>query len=212
MFLDDLEEAFAHGRSMSSRASARDRAYNPPVHPVRASARYGRAIESTTDLLSRLRLDSLFVGSVARSAWLGSRVDAGPVDVLALMAPQQKNQVAMMASNRGYRVDRDEIDQSEELDLIPLNFLDEEGEVRVHVLVASNALYGRMVPAGVSAAFEEQELKVPAAEDLALLLAVADDAASQRDREMLIRLPDFDRRAYNRRLVSIGLPHMVIAE
>ena len=182
------------------------------MHPVRASARHGRAIESTADLLSRLRLDFLFVGSVARSAWLGSRVETGSVDVLALMAPQQKNQVAMMASNRGYRVDRDEIEQSEELDLIPLNFADAEGEVRVHVLVASNALYGRMVPAGVAASFEEREVKVPAAEDLALLLAVADDAASDRDREMLIRLPEFDRRAYNRRLVSIGLPHMVIAE
>ena len=179
---------------------------------ARATERYGRAIDATADLLSRLRLEFLFVGDVARAAWLGSQVESGSLDVLALMAPQQKNQVAMMASNRGFRVDRDEVEQTEELDLVPLNFVDEGGEIRVHVLVASNALYGRMVPAGVAATSGTREIRVAAAEDLALLLAVADDAASQHDREMLIRLPEFDRPAYNRRLVSIGLAHLVIAE
>jgi hypothetical protein len=182
------------------------------VNPVRASARYARAIDATADLLSRLRLDFLFVGNVARSGWLGSLVDAGSLDVLALMAPPQKNQVCMMAGNRGFRVDRDEVEQTEELDLIPLNFVDPEGEIRVHVLVGSNALYGRMLPEGVQAELGERRFKVAAAEDLALLLAVADDAASHHDREMLIRLPEFDRPAYNRRLVSIGLSHLVIAE
>ncbi|HEU4521093.1 MAG TPA: hypothetical protein VFT12_03760 [Thermoanaerobaculia bacterium] len=182
------------------------------MKPVRANERYGRAIEATAELLSRLRLDFLFVGSVARSAWLGSRVESGSLDVLALMAPQQKNQVAMMASNRGFRVDRGEVERTEELDLVPLNFSDSDGEVRVHILVASNALYGRMVSAGTAAGLGERQLKIAAAEDLALLLSVADDAASQHDREMLIRLPEFDRRAYNGRLISIGLPHLVIAE
>lgn len=180
--------------------------------PVRASARYARAIDATADLLSRLRLDFLFVGGVARSAWLGSLLESGSLDVLALMAPPQKNQVCMMASNRGFRVDRDEIEQTEELDLIPLHFVDPEGEIRVHVLVGSNALYGRMLPGGVESGLGERRFKVAAAEDLALLLAVADDAASHHDREMLIRLPEFDRPAYNRRLVSIGLSHLVIAE
>lgn len=179
---------------------------------VRASARHARAIDATADLLSRLRLDFIFVGSVARSAWLGSLVDSGSVDVLALMAPPQKNQVAMMGSNRGFRVDREEIEQTEELDLIPLNFVDPEGEVRVHVLVGSNALYGRMLPNGVEAELGGRTFRIAAAVDLALLLAVADDAASHHDREMLIRLPEFDRPAYNRRLVSIGLSHLVIAE
>ena len=86
----------------------------------------------------------MFVGSVARAAWLGGLIDSGSIDVLGLMQPQQKNQVAMMANNRGFRVDRDEIEQTEELDLIPLTWIDEEGDVRVHVLVASNALYARM--------------------------------------------------------------------
>lgn len=179
---------------------------------IHATERYAHAIDAIADLLSRLRLESLFVGNVARAAWLGGLVERGSLDVLALMAPQQKSQVAMMASHRGFRVDRDEIEQSEELDLVPLNFVDEGGEVRVHVLVASNALYGRMVPAGVAATSAMREIRVAAAEDLALLLAVADDAASQHDREMLIRLPEFDRPAYNRRLVSIGLAHLVIAE
>ena len=182
------------------------------MKPVRASARYGRAIDATADLLSRLRLDFMFVGNVARAGWLGSLVDSGSIDVLALMAPPQKNQVCMMASNRGFRVDRDEIEQAEELDLIPLNFVDPEGEIRVHVLVGSNALYGRMLPSGVEAELGTRAFRIAAAEDLALLLAVADDAASHHDREMLIRLPEFDRAAYNRRLVSIGLPHLVIAE
>src|SRR5688572_10537677 len=103
------------------------------VPTVRASDRYVRAIDAIADLLSRLRLDFLFVGNVARAAWLGSRVESGSLDILALMAPQQKNQVAMMASNRGFRVDRGEIEQSEELDLVPLNFVGEDGEIRVHV-------------------------------------------------------------------------------
>lgn len=182
------------------------------MKPVRATPRFGRAIDATADLLARLRLDFMFVGSVARAAWLGTRVESGSIDALALMSPEQKNQVAMMASNRGYAVDRAEIEQSEELDLIPLSFRDADGDVRVYVLVASNALYGRMVPAGVPSSLESRQFKIAAAEDLALLLSVADDAGSQHDREMLIRLPQFDRRAYNRRLVSIGLPHLVIAE
>ncbi|HVR38606.1 MAG TPA: hypothetical protein VMU84_05895, partial [Thermoanaerobaculia bacterium] len=121
------------------------------MHSIRATARYSRALHATAELLTKLRLDFAFVGSVARVAWLGGEVSESSIDVIAVMNPEQKNQVAMMASNRGYRVDRGEIDASVELDLIPLNFVDEEGEVRVHVLVASNALYGRMVAARVAA-------------------------------------------------------------
>jgi hypothetical protein len=115
--------------------------------------------------------------------------------------------------------------------------VDGEGDVRVHVLVASNALYGRMVNSGVILSRTDGEgsrpdgrcnglsegdsspssrlgmtLKVASAEDLALLLTMAEDEESRRALEMLIRLPEFDRCAYNRRLVSIGLPQMVVAE
>ncbi|HEX9162250.1 MAG TPA: hypothetical protein VF980_11135 [Thermoanaerobaculia bacterium] len=182
------------------------------MQSVHASPRYERAISAVAELLSRLRLDFVFVGSVARAAWLGSRVERGSLDVIALMSAEQKNQVAMMGSNRGFRVDRSEIEQSEELDLVPLNFVDAEGDVRIHVLVASNALYGRMVPNGVAAEAGGATLKIAAAEDIALLLALGEDEESHRAVEMLIRLPGFDRIAYNRRLVSIGLPQLVVAE
>jgi len=163
------------------------------VHP-----RYARAIDAVTDLLSRLRLDWIFVGGVARSAWLGGSVEGGAIDVVALMQPQQKNQVAMMASNRGFRVDREEIDQSEELDLIPLHFDD----VRIHVLVASNALYARMI----GAARVVNDLRVAAPEDLALLLTLSDDAVAV---QQLMAAPDFDRARFNETLISIGLRELV---
>ena len=183
------------------------------VQSVHASPRYGRAVAAVTDLMTRLKLDFAFVGNVARSAWLGSRVEGGSLDLIVLMTPEQKNNVAMMANNRGFRVDRDEIAQSEELDLVPLNFADPEGEVRVHVLVGSNALYGRMVKAAVAvSARDDTCFRVAAAEDLALLLALGEDDDSRRGAEMLIRLPGFDRAAYNGRLVSIGLPQLVVNE
>lgn len=182
------------------------------MQSVRATARYSRAIAAVSDLLARLHLEFAFVGGVARSAWLGTRVERGSIDVVALLTAEQKNQVAMMASNRGFRVERAEIEQSEELDLIPLNFVDAEGDVRVHVLVASNALYGRMVRDCHAAESGGAPLRVAAAEDLALLLALSDDEESQRAVQLLIRLPNFDRASYNRRLVSIGLPQLVVAE
>jgi hypothetical protein len=172
------------------------------MHSIRAAARYDRAIHATAELLGKLRIDAMFVGGVARSAWLGSEIEAGAIDVLALMNAPQKNQLAMMASNRGFRVDREELEQTEELDLVPLNFVDDEGELRVHVLLASNALYGRMVTAGVEATLGERVLKVPRAEDLALLLLFAEDETTVRS---LAVLPEFDRATFQERLVSIGL-------
>ncbi|HJQ39621.1 MAG TPA: hypothetical protein VKB93_20955 [Thermoanaerobaculia bacterium] len=167
------------------------------MHAIRATAAHAAAIEAIAQLLGKLRIESMFVGSVARSAWLGTEVASGAIDVLALMNAPQKNQVAMMASNRGFRVEKHEIEQSEELDLIPLNF----GDVRVHVLLASNALYGRMManaqPAG--------ETRVAAPEDLALMLLVAEDRDAVRQ---LMELPEFDRRVFDERLVSIGLGAM----
>ncbi len=165
---------------------------------MQMDARYARAIEATAELLSKLRLEFTFVGNVARVAWLGGMVDSGSVDVIALMQPQQKNQVAMMASHRGFRVERQEIEQSEELDLIPLHF---DG-LRVHVLVASNALYAKMIGASRTVG----SLKVAAPEDLALMLTLSEqhEAVGQ-----LMAAPDFDRAGYNDRLVSIGLRELV---
>ena len=172
------------------------------MHSIRAAARYNRAIHATAELLQKLRVEAIFVGGVARAAWLGSEVDAGAIDVLALMNAPQRGQLAMMAANRGFRVDREEIEQSEELDLVPINFIDDEGEVRVHVLLASNALYGRMVSAGQTAAIDEREIRIPRAEDLALMLLFSDDQATVRS---LAVLPEFDRSAFQERLTSIGI-------
>jgi len=161
--------------------------------------RYARAMEAVSDLLSRLRIEWIFVGGIARAAWLGGSIDGGSIDIVALMQPQQKNQVAMMASNRGFVVDRDEVEQSEELDLIPLHFAD----VRIHVLVASNALYAKMI----SAAQIVKELRVASREDLALLLTLGEDAAGVRQ---LMSAPDFDRVRYNATLLAIGLREIVL--
>jgi len=171
------------------------------MHRIAASPRYERAIAAVTDLLTRQRLDFVFAGNVARAAHLGTPVDGGSIDVIATMGPQQMNQVAMMASHRGFRVEREEIEATEELDLIPMHF----EEVRVHVLVASNALYGRMVKDGVLAG----EIKVPRIEDFALLLQMSNDVTSLMT---LIESPEFDREGYNRKLTSIGLRELVVPE
>ncbi|HEV7923571.1 MAG TPA: hypothetical protein VGR02_22525 [Thermoanaerobaculia bacterium] len=173
---------------------------------IHAAGPHARAILATADLLGRLRIDAAFVGGVARSAWLGETVDRGAIDVLALMAAQQKSQLAMMASNRGFGVDKNEIEQSEELDLVPMKFLDPDGDIRVHVLVASNALYGRLVAAAKDAQLDDQTLRVPTAEDLALLLVVGGDADAVR---RLTELPAFDRRGLREKLISIGLGQAV---
>jgi hypothetical protein len=172
------------------------------MHAVQATPRHEQAIHAAAELLEKLRIESMFVGSVARSAWLGAVVDRGSIDLLALMNAPQKNQVAMMASNRGFRVERSEIEQSEELDLIPLNFVTAEGDVRVHVLLASNALYGRMVSAGRAAEIGARAIRVATAEDLALMLLVAEEQETVR---ALMALPEFDRNAFNERLSAIGL-------
>ena len=179
------------------------------MQPIVATGRHARALRAVADLLTRLKLANAYVGSIARAAWLGGEVAAGSIDVIAVMGPQQKNQIAMMASNRGWRVDRDEIEQSEELDLIPLNFVDDDGEVRVHVLVASNALYGRMVAAARETTFEELTIRVPGAEDFAMLLALSGDDAGLLS---LTSDATFDRHGYNEKLISIGLPGLVVAE
>ena len=171
------------------------------MHAIRASARYSRAIHAIAELLAKLKIDAMFVGNAARSGWMDVEMDSGAIDVLALMNAPQRGQLAMMASNRGFRVDREELEQSEELDLVPLNFIDEEGEVRVHVLLASNALYGRMVTAAAQAVIDDREIRVPRAEDLALLLLFAEDETTVKS---LAVLPEFDRAAFKERLVSIG--------
>jgi hypothetical protein len=171
------------------------------MHSIRATARCTRAIHAIAELLEKLRVEAMFVGDVARAAWLGGEA-GGPVDVLALMNAQQKNQLAMMASHRGFRVAREELEQTEELDLVPLTFIDAHGDVRVHVLLASNALYGRMFAGRVDASLGERTIRVPRAEDLALMLSLGDDQVTL---QRLMALPEFDRGGFRERLISIGV-------
>jgi len=172
------------------------------MHSIRATARYTRAIHATAELLEKARIEGIFVGAVARSAWLGDEVSGGAVDVIALMNAQQKNQIAMMAGHRGFRIDRDELARTEELDLVPLSFADDEGEIRVHVLLASNALYGRMVAAGEQTTLLDRTVRVPRAEDLALMIMMAEDEVTL---QRLTALPEFDRGGFDERLTSIGV-------
>lgn len=172
------------------------------MHAIRATARYSRAIHAVAVLLEKLRIDAMFVGGVARAAWLEDEVASGAIDLVALMNAPQRNQLAMMAANRGFRVEREEVEQAEELDLVPLHFIDAEGDVRVHVLLATNALYGRMVSSATEASLEDRTIRIPRAEDLALLLLMADDQAALNH---LTTLPEFDLQAFRARLASIGL-------
>jgi len=175
------------------------------VHRIVAVPRHATAIRAVADLLSRFRLDFIFVGSVARAAHLGDPVAAGSIDAVATMGPQQKSQLAMMAQNNGFGVDREELDAAEELDLVPITF---DG-IRVNVLIASNALYGRMVADAESVEFEEIALRVPRAEDFALLLQMNNDVEALMS---VIESPRFDRAGYNRKLQAIGLRELVVPE
>lgn len=204
MFFDDLEEAGAHCRKWYLDGTpAPLLCYVSRLMPaIRATTRYARALTAITELLEKLRIDAIFVGNVARAAWLDGELSSGAIDLLALMNTPQRGQLAMMASNRGFRVSREEIEQSEELDLVPLNFSDVEGDVRVHVLLATNALYARMFANGKPATLGEVEVRVASPEDLALMLLMAED---QETLNRLAALPEFDRDKFRAHLASIGL-------
>lgn len=174
---------------------------------VEGSGPYLAAVAAVEDLLQRLRTDRAFVGSVAAAAWLGRTVDSGAIDVLVALTPEGRTQVPMMASNRGFTVDRDELDATEELDLIPLRFGEADELVKIHVLVASNALYGNMVRDAVEVLCGEVTIRVITPEDLALLLTVAEDEGSKAMRDELIDRSgqSFQLDRFNHKLTSIGL-------
>lgn len=178
---------------------------------ISVAADHGAALAAIGEVLTRLKLDHAFVGGVAAACWLGESLESGPVDVLAVLSPEQKNQVAMMAGNKGFRVERSELEATEELDLIPLYFTAALGEVRVHVLVASNALYGQMVKRAVTSSVDGREVKIIRPEDFALLLTVAGDRSSLTKRERLIEgSTRFDVQSFNSQLASVGLASMKV--
>jgi hypothetical protein len=171
------------------------------------------AILAIDDLLSRLKLDHAFVGEAAMAAWLSHAFHHGPVDVLAVMTPEQKGQVPMMAMNRGFEVDRASVESTDELDLIPLAMRTDGELVRIHVLVASNALYAWMVKGALQTSLGERQFKVARAEDLVLMLLVSDaPVAAQKITEVINAAgARFDRGQLNEKLVSIGLSQKVLS-
>ena len=178
---------------------------------ISIAADHGAALAAIGEVLTRLKLDHAFVGGVAASALLGESLETGSIDVLVVLSSEQKNQVAMMASNKGFRVERSELEATEELDLIPLYFTAAMGEIRVHVLVASNALYGQMVKRAVFSTVDGRDIRIIRPEDFALLLTVGGDTASLERRERLIqRTTGFDLDSFNNQLSSVGLASMKV--
>ncbi|MEO8215760.1 MAG: hypothetical protein ABI718_01640 [Acidobacteriota bacterium] len=168
---------------------------------------YRQTMEAVAELLTRLRVENIFVGAAALAAWMGSEFNKGSVDVLAAVSPEGSRQIPMMASHRGFIVERETVEAAEELDLVPMRFPASGYEIRLHVLIASNALYGNMIRDGIELAMGERTVKVISAEDLALLLTVAGDESSLRNRAELIlrRGAEFDLERLNRRMTAIGL-------
>jgi len=179
---------------------------------VEASEPYRATIAAVDDLLGRLRTERAFVGSVASAAWTGRRVESAAVDVLVALTPEGRSQVPMMASNRGFTVDRAELEAAEQLDLVPLRFGTGDSEVRIHVLIASNALYGNMVRDAVQAVSGDVSIRVITAEDLALLLTVAEDETSTLLRDEVIARTgrEFQLDRLNNKLTSIGLARKTV--
>ena len=167
------------------------------------------AVQATEELLTKLQIVHAFVGEVALAAWLGRSASTGPVDVLALLTPDRSRQVPMMASNRGFLVDEIELEETRELDLIPMRFTHPQGSPRVHVLMASNALYSRMLKRSCEAELGEDMIPVVHPEDLGLMLAMQ-DARETLDALIGAAGDSFDRSRFNETLVTIGLAERVL--
>ncbi len=179
---------------------------------IHAAPGRAAAIVALSELFGALRMGYAFVGRVAEVAWLGGSIQDGPVDVLALTSPERASQVPMMASHRGFAVTPEEVQAAEELDLIPMQYLAGEERVRVHILMATNALYSRMIRDGIEASMEDCPVRVVRFEDLALLLVVDESPGSREKLETLVQRAGkaFDIEEFNQRLSSIGLSSKVM--
>lgn len=167
------------------------------------------AVKATEELLTKLQIPHAFVGEVALASWLDRPASAGSVDVLALLTPDRSRQVPMMASHRGFLVDENELEETRELDLIPMRFEHAAGTPRVHVLMATNALYSKMLNRSREAELQDDMIPVVHPEDLGLMLSMQD---AHETLEALVSAAGeiFDRDRFNQMLVSIGLPKRVL--
>ncbi|MCM2316619.1 MAG: hypothetical protein NDJ92_15845 [Thermoanaerobaculia bacterium] len=169
------------------------------------------AVRAIGDILARQQVTHAFVGEVAIGAWTGVRVDRGAVDVLALVAPDSRQQIPMMASHRGFTVDAAEVEATRELDLIPMRYGEGSDAPRVHVLLASNALYSKMLGRAVPASAGGAEIPVVHAEDLAIMLSLSDRVDVGAIDLAACAGEAFDVDRFNTTLRSIGLGGKVIA-
>jgi len=175
--------------------------------PIAGREGHLEAAVAIAGLLERLKLEYAFLGSVAHAAWLGEEVDSGSVDLVALVSPERCQQIPMMAANNGFAVDAEEVESARELDLIPMRYRAGESEIRVHVLMATTAIYTRMIRDAVDVALGDRSIRVVGPEDLLLLLVVDDrPEAARRSTRLVEALGEgFDGAEFNRRLSSIGL-------
>jgi len=162
-------------------------------------------------ILTRQQVAHAFVGEIAIGAWTGTRVDHGAVDVLALVSPDRCQQVPMMASHRGFSVDAAEVEAARELDLIPMRYGDGPDAPRVHVLMATNALYSKMIGRALPAVAGDAQISVVHAEDLAIMLSLSDRAGAGVDDLAACAGEAFDVDRFNATLRSIGLGGKVLA-
>ena len=171
------------------------------------------AVAATTRLLEKLKIPSAWVGEVALAGWMAEPLGAaGAVDVLAVVPTDRSRQIPMMARHNGFHVDEEELRRTEELDLLPMTWRTDGDGVRVHVLFATNALYGRMVREAEEATAGDSPIRIIRAEDLALLLLVG-GMPGVKDLIARLRLragERFDAEALNRKLESVGLAGQVI--
>ena len=170
-----------------------------------------RAAAILDELMEQVKIDYAFVGSIALNAWLDVPV-AGSLDLLALISPERGSQLPMAATHRGFRVDREEIEAVRELDLLPMHFEGEQ-EIRVNVLMATNALYSNMIARRREVSInDDRTVWIIAPSDLALLLRVAEnETAESQFSSLLDRWADeLDVDGFNRNLRSIGLARLEV--
>lgn len=160
----------------------------------------------TAALLRQVEAPYAFVGDVALNAWLDRPHNGHTVDVVTLLGDRPTSLLAA-AGEAGLTFDEREIARCEELDLIPLRFDGRSDSVRIHLLLATNALYGRMIQSAVEGEVEGTWVRVVSAEDLALLLSISGTEESARSLEELTTAPgvNFDHERFRRMLTMIGI-------
>ncbi|HUO85692.1 MAG TPA: hypothetical protein VM534_11315 [Thermoanaerobaculia bacterium] len=173
---------------------------------------WAEAARSLIEMLDLMQMEAVFVGSIAEAAWLGNEVAAGPIDVLALTSSGHARMIPKVAGQHGFEVDAAEIERAEELDLIPLTRRSGEQRIRIHILMATNALYSRMIRNAVAGFAGGMALRLLAPEDLAILLLVDESSDARRRLDRLIEAAgeemNLDR--LNETLASLGLSSKMV--